>query len=35
MRYLKPDDIIELEVERIDVLRSRVVCPEASIATPE
>jgi 2-keto-4-pentenoate hydratase/2-oxohepta-3-ene-1,7-dioic acid hydratase in catechol pathway len=32
MRYLKPDDIIELEVERIGVLRSRVVRPEASIA---
>jgi 2-keto-4-pentenoate hydratase/2-oxohepta-3-ene-1,7-dioic acid hydratase in catechol pathway len=31
MRYLKPDDIIELEVERIGVLRSRVRRPEAKI----
>src|SRR6202142_3189685 len=31
MRYLKADDIIELEVERIGVLRSRVVRPQASI----
>jgi 2-keto-4-pentenoate hydratase/2-oxohepta-3-ene-1,7-dioic acid hydratase in catechol pathway len=35
MRYLKPDDIIELEVEQIGVLRTRVVRPEASLATPE
>jgi 2-keto-4-pentenoate hydratase/2-oxohepta-3-ene-1,7-dioic acid hydratase in catechol pathway len=35
MRYLKPGDVIELEVERLGVLRSRVVRPEASIATPE
>jgi 2-keto-4-pentenoate hydratase/2-oxohepta-3-ene-1,7-dioic acid hydratase in catechol pathway len=27
MRYLKPDDVIELEVERIGVLRSRLVKP--------
>jgi 2-keto-4-pentenoate hydratase/2-oxohepta-3-ene-1,7-dioic acid hydratase in catechol pathway len=32
MRYLKPDDIIELEVERIGVLRSRVRRPESSDA---
>jgi 2-keto-4-pentenoate hydratase/2-oxohepta-3-ene-1,7-dioic acid hydratase in catechol pathway len=31
MKYLKPDDIIELEVERIGVLRSRVVRPAASL----
>jgi 2-keto-4-pentenoate hydratase/2-oxohepta-3-ene-1,7-dioic acid hydratase in catechol pathway len=35
MRYLKPDDIIELEVEQIGVLRSRVVRPEATNATAE
>jgi 2-keto-4-pentenoate hydratase/2-oxohepta-3-ene-1,7-dioic acid hydratase in catechol pathway len=35
MRYLKPNDIVELEVERIGVLRSRVVRPEAPNATPE
>jgi 2-keto-4-pentenoate hydratase/2-oxohepta-3-ene-1,7-dioic acid hydratase in catechol pathway len=28
MRYLKPDDVVELEVERIGVLRSRVVRPD-------
>jgi 2-keto-4-pentenoate hydratase/2-oxohepta-3-ene-1,7-dioic acid hydratase in catechol pathway len=27
MRYLKPDDVIELEVERIGILRSRLVKP--------
>ena len=35
MRYLKADDIIELEVQQIGVLRSRVVRPQASIATSE
>jgi 2-keto-4-pentenoate hydratase/2-oxohepta-3-ene-1,7-dioic acid hydratase in catechol pathway len=28
MRYLKPGDVVELEVERIGVLRSRVVRPD-------
>jgi hypothetical protein len=32
---LKADDIIELEVEQIGVLRSRVVRPQATIATSE
>ena len=27
MRYLKPDDVVELEVERIGILRSRLVKP--------
>ncbi|HTD75163.1 MAG TPA: fumarylacetoacetate hydrolase family protein [Steroidobacteraceae bacterium] len=35
MRYLKADDIVELEVEGIGVLRSRIVRPQASIATSE
>jgi 2-keto-4-pentenoate hydratase/2-oxohepta-3-ene-1,7-dioic acid hydratase in catechol pathway len=35
MRYLKADDIIELEVERIGVLRSRVVRPQASNTNAE
>jgi 2-keto-4-pentenoate hydratase/2-oxohepta-3-ene-1,7-dioic acid hydratase in catechol pathway len=28
MRYLKPGDVVELEVERIGILRSRVVRPD-------
>ncbi|MCU6453126.1 fumarylacetoacetate hydrolase family protein [Sphingomonas sp. A2-49] len=27
MRYLKPDDVVELEVERIGILRSRLIRP--------
>lgn len=33
MKYLKPDDIIELEVEQLGILRTRVVRPEALTAT--
>jgi 2-keto-4-pentenoate hydratase/2-oxohepta-3-ene-1,7-dioic acid hydratase in catechol pathway len=29
MRYLKPDDVVELEVEKLGVLRTRIVKPEA------
>jgi 2-keto-4-pentenoate hydratase/2-oxohepta-3-ene-1,7-dioic acid hydratase in catechol pathway len=35
MRYLKPDDIVELEVERIGVLRTRVTRAGASMGGPE
>jgi 2-keto-4-pentenoate hydratase/2-oxohepta-3-ene-1,7-dioic acid hydratase in catechol pathway len=33
MRYLKPDDVVELEVEKLGVLRSRVVRPAAASQT--
>jgi 2-keto-4-pentenoate hydratase/2-oxohepta-3-ene-1,7-dioic acid hydratase in catechol pathway len=28
MRYLKPNDVVELEIERLGILRTRVVKPE-------
>jgi 2-keto-4-pentenoate hydratase/2-oxohepta-3-ene-1,7-dioic acid hydratase in catechol pathway len=28
MRYLKPNDVVELEVEGIGILRSRIVRPD-------